>query len=1200
MKPNRRWRIKLLWLFLGLGLAFTTLAATRSSGAVVVQTTTPPPPPVAGRAGPLDPASPLPPTGAPGYCPSAGGSTTYEQILNVTFIPKDDLLEVTIPIQIANPNGCTYGKPCPSYDNSPEYVNGWIDWNGNQQWEAGEQVINKDLRAASINYHGTMTVKDQVRIPATSVESTWLRANLGYGYDANDPCTASWAWGNVVDKPIAPKASLIKEIKVKGEKEANNPMTGYYVTLEAVLDLPTGYTVEKIRWSGDVEIPGEGNPYSFKPFKGEHGLRKVKATLTYRNSATNTTGTVAKEHEFKLFFEKNSDDDGDGLINWFEYWGRDGAVPGLLPKAGYAPLIYDPKDPDYGTWKDQEQLITLGVGVANEWHYEGGRTVPVKENCVGGTFGGTAGIDAVAEVISHERWHEFIWRQWHGGPWQVGVTLDTDDKTPNQKGDNIGDDLPDDFERNDSRTNPDIVDSCNLVTSCSGCWTYKGYADNEFTALLASKIASTVPAQDWANPGKQSNPPFVPKGLLVAAAAAVDKASGPLSGASPVGATALDIVDAATLTGSYVDSSLDANGDGQSATLRITVGVNVSTPAQYTLIGWLRDSNGVDFAWASVRADLTAGAQSGELDFDGKLFQMHGVNGPYTLHHIELRVSEGSAVAAFADNVYTTAAYAAGSFTPPAVSLTGSYSDHGVDTDSDGLYNALDVTVDIQINTPGAYTVQGWLYDANGQPIAGGDARAAFTNSGTQTLAFQGRSLRWQRANGPYQVRFLEVLDAALNRVLLVESAYTTAAYTASQFQGANAAGTATIDPAGYSDQGLDVNGDGKFEYLRVALQVNATTAGAYHLEAALQANARTTLVSAENDFALVSGNNAMTLDFPGGALSANGANGPYQVAAVTLLDSAGNVVDYQKLAHATQAYAYTDFAPPLISLTNQYREEARDTNGDGGYDLLNIAVGVSAGNNGFVVAQGRLMDSNGHEIQWVEQTVPVTAGVAQSVTLPFSATLIVANGQDGPYYLRNLLLYHTGDPLQALSVANAYTTAAYHYRDFLPAGPRVLYLPVVAKAPPTPTPTPPGCVPGPLGESNDVADAILICSGQTVTGQVSQSDKDDVYRFKAAANQAIDIVLHGTGGDADLYLFAPGTTNVTSDPWAARSVQEGNDELIQGTLLVGGDWFVDVYAFSGASEYSLVVALSSMEVTSAQTMTATMGAPVTGSRSSK
>jgi hypothetical protein len=529
--------------------------------------------------------------------------------------------------------------------------------------------------------------------------------------------------------------------------------------------------------------------------------------------------------------------------------------------------------------------------------------------------------------------------------------------------------------------------------------------------------------------------------------------------------------------------------------------------------------------------------------------------------------------------------------------LSGSYSDSGVDSDGDGLYNTLNVRVGLQVNTPGNYSVQAWLHDANGNSIAGGDASVACTGSGVQTLAFSGRNIRWQRANGPYQVRSLEVLDAALNRVLTVQAAYTTTAYAANQFQGVSASNAATIDPTGYSDNGLDVNGDSKFDYLRFTLKVNATTAGAYHIEASLKADQRTTLVSAENDFVLAVGNNTITLDFAGGALFASATNAPYQLAGVTLLDSQGSVVDYQKQAYSSKAYAYTDFAPPLVSVTNHYQEEARDINGDGGYDFLNIAVGIIAGNNGFVVVQGRLVDSAARQIQLLEQTVPVTASVAQTVTLPFSATIIAANGRDGPYQLRNLLIYHTGDPLQAVSVANAYTTLAYRYRDFLPAGPRALYLPVVAKAPPTPTP-PPSCVPGPSGESNGVADAILICSGQTVSGQVSQSDRDDVFRFKATANQLIDIALHGVGdpvGDADLYLFAPGTMNVTSDPYAAKSDKTGNEEIIQGTLLVGGDWFVDVYAFSGAIRYTLVISLSNTATSTAQPVM--IGEPMVGDR---
>lgn len=94
--------------------------------------------------------------------------------------------------------------------------------------------------------------------------------------------------------------------------------------------------------------------------------------------------------------------------------------------------------------------------------------------------------------------------------------------------------------------------------------------------------------------------------------------------------------------------------------------------------------------------------------------------------------------------------------------------------------------------------------------------------------------------------------------------------------------------------------------------------------------------------------------------------------------------------------------------------------------------------------------------------------------------------------------------------------------------------------------------------------------------------------------------MLPGTGDDAALYRFPPSTTNLTRDPWAARAMQEGNDELIQGALLIGGDWFVDVDACSGATEYSLVVTLSGTEVASAQTMTVTISEPVAGSRSSR
>jgi hypothetical protein len=61
---------------------------------------------------------------AAGYCPSQGGSRAYENIKNVSWEILGNQIAFTVEIFIANPLNCQSGKPCPSYDPSPEHVNG--------------------------------------------------------------------------------------------------------------------------------------------------------------------------------------------------------------------------------------------------------------------------------------------------------------------------------------------------------------------------------------------------------------------------------------------------------------------------------------------------------------------------------------------------------------------------------------------------------------------------------------------------------------------------------------------------------------------------------------------------------------------------------------------------------------------------------------------------------------------------------------------------------------------------------------------------------------------------------------------------------------------------------------------------------------------------------------------------------------------
>jgi hypothetical protein len=117
-------------------------------------------------------------------------------------------------------------------------------------------------------------------------------------------------------------------------------------------------------------------------------------------------------------------------------------------------------------------------------------------------------------------------------------------------------------------------------------------------------------------------------------------------------------------------------------------------------------------------------------------------------------------------------------------------------------------------------------------------------------------------------------------------------------------------------------------------------------------------------------------------------------------------------------------------------------------------------------------------------------------------------------------------------------------------------------------------CPPG--GESSNILDARAICSGERVSGQVSRpGDIDDVYKIFVSANQTLTLALNGSGGDADLYLYPPTTVDVNTDPYTAASVRVGNNEFIQVNIPTSGFWYIDIYAFAGATTYNVTATVS-------------------------
>jgi len=239
---------------------------------------------------------------------------------------------------------------------------------------------------------------------------------------------------------------------------------------------------------------------------------------------------------------------------------------------------------------------------------------------------------------------------------------------------------------------------------------------------------------------------------------------------------------------------------------------------------------------------------------------------------------------------------------------------------------------------------------------------------------------------------------------------------------------TATL-PGTIGDSGIDDDGDGLIDKVRVRADVTVTEAGAYRVVATLQTDTGQTLTRA-GDANLSSGATSITADFEAAALRALGQAGPWQVADIALYrmdpDRALPAGHLQNVGQ-TQPYALAALQHPALMLDGTFVDQAVDDDGNGRFDRLVVSVGVDAQFAGSYTWSGALTDGNRAQIGFFSGSGALTAG-ANTVTLTFPGQAIGQHAVDGPYQLRGLLVFGAG---QSLVADLAGQTKAYSARQF-------------------------------------------------------------------------------------------------------------------------------------------------------------------------
>ncbi|MGB7443551.1 MAG: pre-peptidase C-terminal domain-containing protein [Coleofasciculaceae cyanobacterium] len=96
----------------------------------------------------------------------------------------------------------------------------------------------------------------------------------------------------------------------------------------------------------------------------------------------------------------------------------------------------------------------------------------------------------------------------------------------------------------------------------------------------------------------------------------------------------------------------------------------------------------------------------------------------------------------------------------------------------------------------------------------------------------------------------------------------------------------------------------------------------------------------------------------------------------------------------------------------------------------------------------------------------------------------------------------------------------------------------------------------------------------RTETGWVGNTDTNDTYRFSLGTYEAVNISLTGLSADADVRVIRDSNNNglVDSGEVVGTSTRGGSaSELISGIDL-SGDYFVQVYSYSGNTNYTLTL----------------------------
>ncbi len=375
---------------------------------------------------------------------------------------------------------------------------------------------------------------------------------------------------------------------------------------------------------------------------------------------------------------------------------------------------------------------------------------------------------------------------------------------------------------------------------------------------------------------------------------------------------------AAVVEGYTTPWAVDTNGNGLYDELRMNYTLNVTEAHAYVTTVMLGGSTGSGYIATSFPStpDVGVGVHDLVFAYPGYLVRQNQITGVYDYDLYVCQWLVGDSMS----SCFTTAVVGADTayynwtqFDYGIVHMAPPFSDHGVDQDGDGLFDAISVHVPLQLDAPAAVSVMGMLggfYQRYSIAYASGlfDAGEASVDVLLPTYA-----LRTQSVDGPYLVDLY--LSSNLTQGAQSHESYTTSNYSRFDFNPPSASlGAITWSP-------VDTDSDTRYDILNATVNLSVSKDGTYLVHGLLSRGIFLADLEAGRMLHLSAGTTSdVTLSFSGVAVHRASVDGPWSFN-LEVDRLSGPPGDTATLSTASPPFLRSNFTdPPREHLTGSVR----------------------------------------------------------------------------------------------------------------------------------------------------------------------------------------------------------------------------------------------------------------------------------------